>query len=113
MAMRVNREESGDAVVLLVEGSVDIYSSPELRGELKAALDAKTDRIIVDMGGVTFVDSSGLATLIEALQKTQGYKGKLFLCHLSQTVLGVFQLANLDHIFQIKETREAALEAQA
>ena len=113
MAMQVKREESVDAVVLSVEGSVDIYSSPELRGELKAALEKKAPRIVVDLGGVTFVDSSGLATLIEALQKTQKYKGMLFLCNLNQTVLGVFQLANLDHIFQIKETREAALEAQA
>ena len=48
--------------------------------------------------------------LIEALQKVNGYSGKLFLCNLSSTVLGVFQLANLDHIFQIKENREAALQ---
>jgi len=111
MAMQVNREEVGDSVVLSVEGSVDIYSSPELRGELKFALDKQAPRIVIDMAGVTFVDSSGLATLIEGLQKVKVYSGKLLLCNLSQTVLGVFQLANLDHIFQIKETREAALEA--
>ena len=62
------------------------------------------------MGGVSFVDSSGLATLIEALQKVQAYAGKLYLCNLSAKVLGVFQLANLDSIFQIRETREAALK---
>jgi len=110
MAMQVNREEIADAIVLTVQGSVDITSSPELRGELKAALDRETPRIVVDMGGVTFVDSSGLATLIEALQKTQAYEGKVLLCNLSQAVLGVFELANLDHIFQIRTTREAALE---
>ena len=111
MVMQVKREKQGDDVVLTVEGSVDIYSSPELRGELKAALDAQAPRIVIDLGGVTFVDSSGLATLIEGLQKVQRYSGKLLLCNLSQAVLGVFQLANLDHIFQIKESREAALEA--
>jgi anti-sigma B factor antagonist len=97
--------------VLAVEGSVDIYSSPELRGELKVVLDKKVPRIVIDLAGVTFVDSSGLATFIEALQKMKAFEGKLFLCNLSKTVLGVFQLANLDHIFQIKETREAALQA--
>jgi anti-sigma B factor antagonist len=110
MALQVNREEIGEAVVLTVAGSVDIYSSPELRGELKAGLDRQAPRIVVDMGGVTFVDSSGLATLIEALQKVNGYEGKLLLCNLSSTVLGVFQLANLDHIFQIKESRDSALQ---
>ena len=111
MAMQVKKEGVGDAVVLAVEGSVDIYSSPELRGELKVVLDKKAPRVVVDLAGVTFVDSSGLATLIEALQKTKAYDGRLLLCNLTKTVLGVFQLANLDHIFQIKETREAALQA--
>ena len=110
MAMQVTREHMGTTVVLSVEGSVDIYSSPELRGELKVALEKKAPRIVVDLQGVTFVDSSGLATLIEALQKVHGYTGKLLLCSLSPTVLGVFQLANLDNIFQIRPTRAAALE---
>lgn len=110
MAMQVKREQQGDNMVLDVRGSVDIYTSPELRGELKAALDKKAPRIVVDMAGVSFVDSSGLATLIEALQKVQAYEGKLLLCNLSQAVLGVFELANLDRIFQIRGDRAAALE---
>ena len=109
MAMQVQKETVGDAVVLAVEGSVDIYSSPQLRGELKVPLDAQTGHIVIDMGGVTFVDSSGLATLIEALQGTKKYDGNLRLCCLSPTVLGVFQLANLDSIFSIHATREEAL----
>ncbi len=109
MALQVKREEFGDAVVLGVEGSVDIYSSPELRGELKLALDKQAPRIVIDLAGVSFIDSSGLATLIEGLQKVKVYSGNLVLCELTQTVLGVFQLANLDHIFTIKETRESAL----
>ena len=111
MTMQVTREDHGETVLLAVGGSVDIYSSPELRGELKVALEKKAPRIVVDLQEVTFVDSSGLATLIEALQRVGGYDGKLFLCNLSKSVMGVFQLANLDNIFQIKETRQAALEA--
>jgi len=110
MTIQVKREKLGEAMVVSVGGSVDIYSSPELRGELKVALDGKVPRLVIDLSGVSFVDSSGLATLIEALQKVQVYAGKLLLCNLSPKVLGVFQLANLDHIFQIRETREAALK---
>jgi len=111
MAMQVTREQQGDAVVVAVHGTVDIHSSPELRGELKVALEARTRRIVVDMAGVGFVDSSGLATLIEALQRVNQYGGKLVLCSLTKNVLGVFQLANLDHIFLITEDRQAALTA--
>lgn len=111
MAMEVTRDEQGESIVLAVGGSVDIYSSPELRGELKVALEKKAPRIVIDMSAVTFVDSSGLATLIEALQRVNAYEGKLFLCSLPKPVMGVFQLANLDTIFQIKGDREAALGA--
>ncbi|MFI5403778.1 MAG: STAS domain-containing protein [Planctomycetota bacterium] len=110
MTIQVKREKLGEAMVVSVGGSVDIYSSPELRGELKVALDGKVSRLVIDLGGVSFVDSSGLATLIEALQKVQGYGGKLFLCNISPKVLGVFQLANLDHIFQIRDTRDGAIK---
>ena len=109
MAMRVNREQVGEAVVVSVDGTVDIHSSPELRGELKVAVESRASRIVVDMEGVSFVDSSGLATLIEALQQVNKYSGALLLCNLSKAVLGVFQLANLDRIFQIRENLESAL----
>jgi anti-sigma B factor antagonist len=110
MTIQVKREKTGDSVVVGVTGSIDIYSSPELRGELKVALEAKAPRLVIDLSGVAFVDSSGLATLIEALQKAQQYAGKVLLCGLTPKVLGVFQLANLDRIFQIRDTREAALK---
>ncbi|NJN14275.1 MAG: STAS domain-containing protein [Planctomycetes bacterium] len=109
MAIQIKREEQTGTVVLSVQGTIDIYSSPELRGQLKSALEKQSPRIVVDMAGVSFVDSSGLATLIEALQRTHGYGGKLYLCALSTAVLGVFQLANLDNIFQIRKSREEAL----
>ncbi len=111
MVIQIARDEVKGTVVLTVGGTVDIYSSPELRGQLKSALEKKAGRIVVDLKGVTFVDSSGLATLIEALQRTHGYGGKLLLCSLSSTVLGVFQLANLDNIFQIRANREEALSS--
>ena len=109
MSIKVTRENVGDAVVVALEGSVDIYTSPELRGELKVALDAEAPKLVVDMAGVSFVDSSGLATLIEALQRMNTYAGQMALCNLSTAVRGVFELANLDSIFQIKASREAAL----
>ena len=109
MGIKVTREEVGRAVVFAVEGSVDIASSPELRGELRLAVEQKRERIVVDLGGVAFVDSSGLATLIEALQGTSRYDGKLVLCSLGKNVLGVFQLANLDNIFTLAENRKDAL----
>lgn len=107
--MQVNREMLGQNVLIAVNGSVDIYTSPELRGELKLALEKRSPRIVVDMERVTFVDSSGLATLIEALQKVNEYQGKLVLYGLRPAVLSVFQLSNLDSLFDIRSNRDAAI----
>jgi len=109
--MEVTREDRDGGVLLNVSGNVDIYTSPELRGELKAAIDAKCPRIVVDMEQVTFVDSSGLATLIEGLQRVKKFEGRLVLCSLSKPVLGVFQLSNLDTLFEIAPDRDAAFAA--
>jgi anti-sigma B factor antagonist len=109
MPIKMSRDEVGECLVLTVEGSVDIASSPELRGELRVAVEAQRSRIVVDMTGVSFVDSSGLATLIEALQGTNKYDGDLRLFGLTKTVMGVFQLANLHNIFAISDSREDAL----
>ena len=109
MSIELSRENVGEAVVFALGGSVDIYTSSELRGELKVALDEKAKKIVVDMAGVTFIDSSGLATLIEALQRIKTYEGSLALCNLTPAVHGVFELANLDSIFDIQADRAAAL----
>ena len=106
--MDVSRSERDDGVLLQLKGNVDIYTSPELRGELKVSLDQRASKIVVDLAEVTFVDSSGLATLIEALQKVKGYDGKLVLCGLTVPVRGVFELSNLDSIFDIRDNVEAA-----
>lgn len=109
--MNVEREDLGDATVLVVDGQVDMHTSPELRRHLRAALDRRKTPVIVDLATVSFIDSSGLATLIEALQGVGRYKGELRLAAPQAPVKNLFRLSNLTSIFQIYESREAALEA--
>lgn len=107
--MKVEREEQGDAVVFTVEGQVDMHTSPALRQQLRGALEDGRNPVIVDLAAVPFIDSSGLATLIEALQGVGRYGGKLRLVGLSPNVKNLFRLSNLASIFEIHETREQAL----
>ncbi|MFQ5844873.1 MAG: STAS domain-containing protein [Planctomycetota bacterium] len=111
--MDVTREQVDESVLLVISGQIDMYSSPELRGELKVALAGNPGRVVVDMEHVSFIDSSGLATLIEALQKMRQYRGQLRLCNLSAPVRGVFELSNLDQLFEIRSSREEALQDDA
>ena len=107
--MKVSRDSQGDAAIYSVEGQVDMHTSPELRSALKQGLLDKSSPIVVDLGGVTFIDSSGLATLIEALQAVGRYGGKLRLCGLSPEVRKLFDLARLNEVFDLRDDREQAL----
>jgi anti-sigma B factor antagonist len=110
--MKVNAEPlQPNGCCLSVEGQVDMHTSPELRGKLRECLDRKASPLVVDLTRVGFIDSSGLATLIEALQAVGKYGGRLRLCGLSPAVKNLFKLSNLISIFDIRaKCDEAARE---
>ena len=108
--MNVTVEPLVKGVLLNVEGQVDMHTSPELRTRLRESLARKASPIVVDLTKVGFIDSSGLATLIEALQAVGKYGGRLRLCGLAPAVKNLFKLSNLISIFDIRETREDAVK---
>ena len=107
--MNVTTEALPKGTLLAVEGQVDMHTSPELRTKLRETLERKSNPIVVDLTKVLFIDSSGLATLIEALQAVGKYGGRLRLCGLSPAVKNLFKLSNLISIFDIRDTREEAV----
>ena len=94
--------------VLALEGEIDLHESPAVREKLNPLIDAKLPRIVVDLSGVSYIDSSGLALFIEAMQRIQGYGGKFALCGLTATVRTIFEIARLDQVFQIFQDKAAA-----
>ena len=107
--MKVTQEVEGSATLFIVEGQVDMHTSPELRSHLRQALGASASPLVVDLTDVGFIDSSGLATLIEALQAVGKYGGKLRLCGLNTEVRKLFDLAQLSTIFDLRDTRADAI----
>jgi anti-sigma B factor antagonist len=91
----------GAATIIEVRGEVDLYSSPRLREPIVAATRAKAPRIVVDLSGVAYMDSSGVATLVEGLQFSRRYGGAFRLAGLTPGVRQVFQFAKLDKVFEI------------
>jgi anti-sigma B factor antagonist len=108
--MNVRRENQGKAAVFVVDGQVDMHTSPELRRHLREALEDRSSPVVVNLEKVSFIDSSGLATLIEALQAVRKYSGSLRLCGLSPNVRNLFKLSNLTSIFDLRETCADALK---
>ena len=68
-------------------------------------------RLVVDLSGVSYMDSSGVATLVEAMQVQRQKDNKLVLCALQPRVKGIFQISRLDTMFTIADDRETAVTA--
>lgn len=99
----------GDNVILDLAGDVDMHSSPALREELLKVVNRGAQVIVINLQDVEFMDSSGLATLVEALQLTRKQKSKLKLINLCHRVRSIFEIARLDVIFEIFDSEAEAL----
>ena len=102
------REEQG-ALVIAFEGDVDLEHSPKARELLLRGVD-QGKNVFVDMSGVTYIDSSGVASLVEGFQhaKTQG--STFALVAVNPAALRVLELARLDRVFVIHATLAEGLD---
>jgi len=106
--MRISIRDAGDAKVVEVDGDVDLGSSPDLRRTLFDAL-LHASKLAVNLAAIRYIDSSGIATLIEVLKDSQRRNKKFVLFGLSPAVQQVFHLTHVVRIFQIFQTEDEAL----
>jgi anti-sigma B factor antagonist len=97
--------------VLPLEGEIDLHVSPRVAASLRALSDQKPTRLVVDLSRVTYIDSSGLAALIEAMQNVEAYGGKFVLAGVQENVRPIFEIARLDQVFIMFPHVDAALAA--
>jgi anti-sigma B factor antagonist len=103
------RTEKGTTIVDVM-GQIDLGSSPALRKALLESLKG-TDRVAVNLIAVKYIDSSGIASLLEVLKEARQSKKRLVLFGLTSAVLQVLQLTRLTGVFEIRETEEQAVAA--
>ncbi len=101
------KDENG-ATVVAFEGDVDLESSPEARRILLDCL-GRTSSLLVDLSAVTYIDSSGIASLVESFQNARKTGRHFALVAVSGSVLGVLRLSRLDKVFTIYDTLEDGL----
>jgi anti-sigma B factor antagonist len=97
--------------VLPLEGEIDLHVSPGIASSLQEMVKTKPPQLVVDLSRVTYIDSSGLAVLIEAMQNVAAYGGKFALAGLQESVRPIFEIARLDQVFRIFPDVDAALAA--
>ena len=104
MGLSIDKTQSSEGSLIRVVGEVDLYSSPELRKAiLKAVKGAKGD-VAIDLEGVTYIDSSGVATLVEGLRSAREHGTGFALVTPSPAVMQVLELARLDSVFEVQTT---------
>lgn len=103
------RIERGTTIVD-VEGQIDLGNSPALRKTLLDSLKG-ADRVAINLIAVKYIDSSGIASLLEVLKEARQSKKRLVLFGLTAAVSQVLQLTRLTGVFEIRENEEQALEA--
>ncbi|OIO67599.1 MAG: anti-anti-sigma factor [Zetaproteobacteria bacterium CG1_02_53_45] len=107
--LKFERDDQDETHVLLrVTGDVTIHSSTRLREQLKPLFTTKMQEVRVGLNHVDFMDSSGIATLVEGLQWSRLTGGRFVLSGLSDNVKDVFSLAKLDTVFDIEGGDTAA-----
>lgn len=109
--MEVKSEQRNRVLIVIPQGKrLDASTSTSLKSTLVDFINEGATRIVLDLSGLDFIDSSGLGAMISIL-KTLGDDGEIVLCGISQTLMSLFRLTKLDRIFQIFPTADEAVQA--
>src|SRR5688572_2596835 len=109
----MNWTEQTDPQLLTIKlsGEIDLQHSPKLRQLLQSKVSLKAPIILLDFTEVKYIDSSGLATLVEYYKNSRSYSGRLAVAGLSNRVRSIFDLVRLGEVFGIFPTVTEARQA--
>ena len=97
-----------------INGDVTLYNSPEIRKVLMDALNKKgTERVVVNMSGVNYIDSAGVASLVEGLKLARTLTHAFALYGLNKHPREVLELTRLIKVFEIYDTENEAVRGVA
>lgn len=110
--MKHETSKQQDAAIIRFSGEIDLESSPAAREILLNSVD-QNKSVIVDLSDVTYIDSSGIASLVEALQAAREKDSRFSLAAVSEPTRRVLELARLDKVFTLYDSVNVALSDHA
>jgi len=104
-----------DATTHVIElgGEVDLYTAPEFKERMVKVIEDGKTRLVVDLSGATFIDSTTLGVLVGGVKRLRPSGGSLALVCNNPNIQKIFEITGLDRVFTIHETRADALSAVA
>ncbi|UBU14248.1 STAS domain-containing protein [Nonomuraea gerenzanensis] len=109
MKLRLARHALGDAVVVAVEGELDLFTAPFLRDEVRDAIKQDSARLVLDLQQLSFMDSSGLSVLIEAWRLATGEGGGVSLAAPQAPVARILRTTGLDRRIKVYSDVDTAV----
>jgi anti-sigma B factor antagonist len=110
--MEISTRQTGAATIVDVVGDITLFNSPQIRRVLLDLLKEKrVAQLLVNMKRVPYIDSSGIASLVEGLKVSRDRNSRLALFGLSKMAREVLELTRLTTVFEIHDTEEEAVNA--
>ncbi len=107
--MRIEDRQDGNVLIVKpAEQALDAYAAPGFREHMAASIQKGQRTIVLDLGEVNFLDSTGLGAIVSSLKRLEG-NGVMVICNVGEMVLDVFRLTRMDRVFPIAATLDEAL----
>lgn len=103
--------EISDKRVLDVTGEIDVYTAPQFREAVNGILASGQKHLIINMAGVTYMDSSGFGTLLSATKRLRPDGGTVNLIKCSPAIDRILRITKLDSIFSVFDSVDDAIKA--
>jgi len=108
--VQISRRQLDKTTIFDVSGDIDLANSPAVRKALlKEIRDNRTPRVVMNLSNVRYIDSSGVASLVEGLKAARDVGTRFILFGLSTSAREVLQLSRLLKIFEVYDNEEQAL----
>lgn len=111
MSLQIGTDKAGAVDILSCRGEIDLSSAPQLRAALEPVFEAAQPQLLMDLSGVSFMDSTGIGIIVNALNRLREGNGKCAFCGAGPRVHRILQIAGLINALPLYETRAEALES--
>ncbi|MCY0893038.1 MAG: anti-sigma F factor antagonist [Acidibacillus sp.] len=112
MKVQIETLNRGSMMIATLHGELDHHAAEHVRGTLDREIDAtKTKYLILDLRGITFMDSSGLGVILGRYKKLHSQSGELIITSLSKPIERLFEMSGLHKIVKIYKDRATAIQA--
>lgn len=97
--MKFEKTQKGQEILLSIGGALDALTAPQLRAELDQLSALRQAAITIDLSGLDFIDSSGVAVLVSLYKRVRTMQGTVSVVGIRDQPLAIFRLLHLDRVF--------------